>query len=88
MGWRGLAAAVAGRHTKRSCTEEKQPFFIEHIYVEEVKLNEKHVLDLLESIMKAPGLVKEELWLIVFKTGQFGSKIPKIRVSTFWIPTI
>ena len=29
--------------------------------VEDVKQDEKHVPDLLEAIMKAPGLVKEEI---------------------------
>ena len=43
----------------------------------------KGVLDLLESIMKPSGLVKEELRRISAQTGQFRSKITKIWVCTF-----
>ena len=57
-------------------------FLIEK-YNEDLRQDEKHVPDLLESIMKPTDFVKEELRLILFKMGQFGSKIQKIRVSTF-----
>ena len=57
-------------------------------YIEDAKQEEKDVPDLLESIMKGSGLVKEELRLILFKLSQFGPKITKIKVSTFWIPEI
>ena len=57
-------------------------------YVEDVKQDEKHVPDLLESIMRPTDPVKEELRRILFKIDQFGSKVSKIRVSTFWIPEI
>ena len=46
---------------------------------------EKHVLDLLEPIMKAPAFVREELRLILWKMIQVGSEIPKIKVQTFWV---
>ena len=52
-------------------------------YIEDVKQDEKHVPDLLESIMKAPGLVKEELRAILFKMKEIIPKITKIKVSTF-----
>ena len=57
-------------------------------YVEDVKQDEKHVLHLVESIVKGSGLVKEELRPILFKLSQFIHKIKKIKVSTFWIPEI
>ena len=55
-------------------------------YIEDVKQNEKHVPDLLEAIIQPPGPVIKELQPNLFKMTQLGSKIPKIRVSTFWIP--
>ena len=57
-------------------------------YVEDIRQDEKHVPDLLETIIQPPGLVKEEIRPISFKVTQFGSKIKKIGVSTFWIPEI
>ena len=55
---------------------------------EDVGQDEKHVPDLLESIMRPKLFVKEELRPILFKMIQFDSKIKKIKVSTFWIPEI
>ena len=49
-------------------------------YVEDVKQDEKHVPDLLESIMRLTCLVKEELRPNLFKISQFGPKITKIWV--------
>ena len=74
-------------NTKRKLTLIKIHLFVLLVekYVEDVKQDEKDVLDLLEAIMKLPGLVKEELRLILFKMSQFGSKISKIRVSTCWM---
>ena len=66
----------------------KSYFFVTEKYHEDVKQDEKSVPDLVESIMKGSGLVKEELRQILFKMCQVGPKIPKIRVSTFWIPEI
>ena len=57
-------------------------------YIEDVKQDERSVPDLVESIMKGSGLVKEELRLILFKMDQFRSEITKIKVSNFWIPGI
>ena len=57
-------------------------------YFEDVRQDEKHVPGLLEAIIQPPGLVKEGLRQILFKITQFGSKITKIKVSTFWIPEV
>ena len=86
MGWRGLTTG-ARTHKKRLTIRKRHLFVIEK-YVEDVKEKKKHVLDLLESIMKGSGLVKEELRKILYKLSQFGPKITDIRVSTFWIPEI
>ena len=50
---------------------------------EEARQDEKHVPDLLESIMRPTDPVKEELRQKLFKIIQFESKITKIRVCTF-----
>ena len=55
---------------------------------EDARQDEKHVPDLLESIMRPTDPVKEELRQKLFKIDQFGSKIKKMRVSKFWIPEI
>ena len=55
-------------------------------YIEDARQDEKHVPDLLEAIMRPTDPVKEELRQKLFKIDQFGSKIPKMRVSKFWIP--
>ena len=73
---------------KKRLTLSKRHVFVIEKYVEDVKQDEKHVPDLLESIIQPPGPVKEELRPILFKMDQFGSKISKIKVSTFWIPEI
>ena len=73
MGWRGWTWCV--REHKNKLTLRKIHCFVIEKYVEDVKQGEKHVPDLLESIMKAPGLVKEELRRILFKMDQFGPKI-------------
>ena len=88
MGWRGWTRCVQGH--KKQVDPKKNTLFVTSIekYVEDVKQEEKHVPDLLEPIMKASGLVKEELRPILCKLNQFGSKITKIKVSTFWIPEI
>ena len=57
-------------------------------YNEDVRQDEKHVPDLLESIMRPPVPVKDELRPISFKTNQFASKIQNIKVLTLWIPEI
>ena len=55
-------------------------------YFEDVRQDEKHVPDLLESIIQPPDPVKDELRQKLFKMTQFDSKIKNMRVSKFWIP--
>ena len=55
-------------------------------YIEDAKQKEKDVPDLLEAIMRPPGLVKEELRPNLFKMTQFRLEIIKIRVCTFRCP--
>ena len=50
---------------------------------EDVRQDEKHVPDLLESIMRPTDPVKDELRQKLSKMHQFGSKIKKIRVCSF-----
>ena len=69
-------------HTKKQKTISKRFFLIEK-YIEDVRQDEKHVPDLLESIMRPTDPIKEELRQKLSKIYQFGSKIPKIKVSTF-----
>ena len=57
-------------------------------YIEDARQDEKHVPDLLESIIQPTDPVKEELRQKLFKIIQSGSEIPKMKVSTFWIPEI
>ena len=68
------------RDTKRKLYLRKRHFFAMEKSIEDAKQDEKHVTDLLEAIMKAPGLVKEELRPILFKLDQFRHEITKIRV--------
>ena len=68
---------------KNRLTLRKLHVFVTEKYIEDVKQEEKDVPDLLESIMKGSGLVKEELRLILFKMSQFRHETPKIRVYTF-----
>ena len=52
-------------------------------YFEDARQDEKHVPDLLESIMRPTDPVKDELRQKLSKIDQSGSKITKIRVCTF-----
>ena len=61
----------------------KSYFFLIEKYIEDARQDEKHVPDLLESIIQPTDPVKEELRQKLFKITQFGSKIKKIRVCTF-----
>ena len=69
--------------TQKQKTISKGHFFLIEKYIEDLRQDEKHVPDLMESIMRPPGPVKEELRQKLFKIDQFGSKIKKIRVCTF-----
>ena len=77
----------SGTHKKKFYLR-KRYFFVIEKYVEDTKQDEKDVPGLLESIMKESGLVKEQLRRISCKMSQFGFKISKIKVSTFWTPEI
>ena len=57
-------------------------------YFEDARQDEKHMPDLLESIMRPPDPVKEELRQKLLEITQIDSKIEKMRVSKFWIPEI
>ena len=57
-------------------------------YIEDFRQREKHVPDLVESMIQLPGPVKDDLRQKLFKIDRFGSKIKKMWVSTFWIPEI
>ena len=52
--------------------------------IEDVKQDEKHVPDPLESTMRLSDPVKEELRPILFRMIQLRYKIQEFRVSTFW----
>ena len=82
MGWRGWT--VRAYTHKKKLILRKRHFFVREKYIEDVKQDDKDVRDLLESMMKAPGLVKEELHLILMNMRQFRPESTKIRVSTFW----
>ena len=66
-----------GRDTKRKLYLRERQFFVIEKYIEDAKQEEKHIPDLLESIMRPPGLVKEELRSILFKISKFRSKFTK-----------
>ena len=77
------------RHTKNRKPYQKDTFFLNiGKCFEDVRQDEKHVPDLLESIMRPTDPVKEELRQKLFKLTQFRSKIKKMRISKFWIPEI
>ena len=67
-------------HTENTLTLYKTYFFVMEKYFEDVRQDEKHVPDLLESIMKPKLLVKAELRPISFKINKFRHQILKIRV--------
>ena len=45
-----------GRNTKRKLFLRKRHFFLVETYIEDLRQDEKHVPDLLESIMRSPDL--------------------------------
>ena len=49
--------------------------------IEDVRQDEKHVPDLLESIMKPPDPVKDELRQKLFKITQFESRVCTFQMS-------
>ena len=85
-GFQGVEAVCI--HTKKTLILQKTYFFVIEKYIEDVRQDEKHVPDLLASIMRPTDPVKEELRPILSKMSQIRYKIKKIKVSTFWIPEI
>ena len=67
-------------HTKKQNTISKGHVFLMEKCFEDARQDEKHVLDLLESIIQPPGLVKEELRPILLKMHQIRPEITKIRI--------
>ena len=65
---------------KNKLTLSKIHVFVIEKYVQDVRQDEKHVPDLLESIMRPTDPVKEELRPISFKMCQSSFKIKKIRI--------
>ena len=67
MGWRGMDTGGhrVAPHTKRKLYPRQRYFFVK--YIEDAKQGQKVAPDLVESIMKGSGLVKEELRPILFK---------------------
>ena len=64
-------------------TLRKRHFFVIEKSVEDVKQDEQHVPDLLESIMRPTDPVKEKLRKIFMKMTQFRPKITKIGFQLF-----
>ena len=59
MRWRRVDGKAV--HTQKEVDPKKKTVFVIEKYIEDVKQKEKDVPDLVESIMKGSGLVKEEL---------------------------
>ena len=69
-------AGIGGTQTQKEVVPKKHTLFIQvEKYFKDVNQDQKVAPDLLESIMKPSGLVKEELRRILFKIVQFRSKI-------------
>ena len=71
------------RHTETQKTISKGHFFLMEKYFEDLRQDEKHVPDLLESIMKPTDPVTEELWPMLFKITQIISKNTKSGFQLF-----
>ena len=81
MGWRGWRRRV--HREKKKLPLGKGQLFVIRKYVEDVKQGQKIAPDLVESIMKASGIVKEELRRISSKIQKSCSKFQEFRVPTF-----
>ena len=71
--------AVCTQTKKQKTTSKRHVFLIEKCF-EDARQDEKHVPDVLESIIQPPDPVKEELWPNLCKIEQFRLEIFKIRV--------
>ena len=65
--------------TRKLYPRKTNCFLIEK-YIEDARQDEKHVPDLLEAIIRPPGLVKEELQPILSQLDEFGPEITNIWV--------
>ena len=65
--------------TKSKLTLSKRHFFVIEKFIEDTKQDEKHVPDLLEAMMRATCLVKEELRPILFNITQVRPEITKFQ---------
>ena len=74
--------------TQKHVDPIKTYFFVIEKDIEDVRQDEKHVPDLLESIMRPIDPVKEELRPNLMNMNQFRPEILTIRVSTFWTPEV
>ena len=63
-----------GRHTQKEVDLKKKTVLVIDKYVEDVKQDEKNVLDLLELIMRRTDPVKEESQRNLCKMTQFSPK--------------
>ena len=62
------------RPTKKQKTISKRRVFLMEKHIEDARQDEKHVPDVLESIIQPPDPVKDELRQNLFKTTQFDPK--------------
>ena len=69
--------------TKNKLTLRKNVFFVIEKHIEDVKQGQKIAPDLLESIMKPTGLVKEVLRRISSKMIKFKPKVEEFEALTF-----
>ena len=73
-------------HTQKEVVPKKKTLFLIEKYIEDARQDEKHVPDLLESIMRPTDPVKEELPPISFKMTQIRSKFQKSQGFNFLDP--
>ena len=81
--WNGKGSWQPGTH-KRKLYLRKKHVFVTETYVEDARQDGKNISDLLKALMRPTDPVQEELRSFLFKMDQCGSKITKIRISTFW----
>ena len=72
-----MSLGAVDTRTKRKLYPRKIHFFLIEKYIEDARQDKKHVLDLLESIMRPTDPVKDELRQKLFKMTQFESKSRK-----------
>ena len=74
-----------GSRVSNTVDPKKHEFSVMENSIEDVKQDEQHVPDLVESIMRPTCLAEEDLRPISFRMTQISSKIQEVRVSTVWI---